>query len=371
MKQRVFLVVLSIPFALGCHRKPKAGPPIGAIAPQIVEIKVPNGAPLVRITTKARAGVSVSVVLDREGPLRATDSCFIKEGSDSCSVEMSADQFRRYPAEIAAGLKPFPFIVEASADGVPSVKKELTWERPASCTRTGNSLDCVGLDVAPVLSQRGLELTLTTRADTLTLRVADATAEATPAKPATLPIDGRLVTIDLLRKAMSDRKQGVYFEVPIRITKGGAELYRGGNPISVGFILTLLDRSLGTPMPWAAANKRALYTGSGIVGEATNLLDIGLYAQSGLTPSVEVPCGTYKKAGPGGGTTKEMTGGLETKTVVIRELRTGKEVQRKTLTATGNPCLSSGTAKGTGNKIGFISLSSNAFDDFYASAVRR
>jgi hypothetical protein len=378
MKAPYLLALLAL-FTCGCKGKKAAGA-IGDIAPAIAEVKGANGKSVVRITTKTRAGVSVSVVLNREGPLRHTDSCFVKAGTDSCSVEMEIDKFRRYPAEIQAGLKPFPFVVEASADDVPSVKKELTWTRPATCLPVGNSLSCEGLEGpgGEVRAGTGLVLSFKPGAEAMTMTAAGATVTAAAGKDGAIPLDGKLITGALLSKVRADTTSPIFLEVPAKITGPAGVVFDGPVPVSVRYAVLSLSRVMDKPIPWAADNKKMLvFHKSGtaangiqgqlrdVLGDPSSLLDVGLVGLVEDRPGVEVPCGAYAKAGAVAGDTKSMKGSREVFEVSVRQLRTGKELRRKTLTAVGNPCQASANVRVGSNRVGYAMLPQASIRAFF------
>jgi len=378
MKARYVVAFLAL--ALGGCKGKKGAAPIGDIAPVIAEVKGTKGKSVVHITTKARAGVSVSVVLNREGPLRHTDSCFIKEGTESCVVEMEIDKFRRPVAEVKAGPKPFPFIVEASADGVPSTKKELTWTRPPACWPLGNTLDCEGL-AAPggeVRADKGLVLSFRPTTETMTMTAVGTSVTATAGKEGIILLDGKIITAELLGKVMGDTTSPVILELPAKITNATGTVFEGPVPVSVRYVLYTFSQVMDKPIAWAADNKKMLVfnkrgtaigsiqgTLSFALGEPTSLLDVGRVGFVEQRPGVTVPCGAYAKAGAVPGDTKNLVGRLEAAEVSVRQLRTGKELRRKTLTATGNPCQASATLRAGSDSAGYVPLAGSAIRAFF------
>jgi hypothetical protein len=378
MKARYVVALLALAVG-GCKGK-KSAAPIGDMAPVIAEVKGADGKSVVRITTKVRAGVSVSVVLDREGPLRHTDSCFVKEGADSCIVEMPVDKFSRPPAEIAAGPKPFPFIIEAKADGVPSIKKELTWARPPSCWPLGNSLTCEGLEApgGEVRADKGLVLSFRPATETMTMTAVGTSVTASAGKEGIIPLDGKLITKELLSKVMANTTSPVQLELPAKITNASGTVFEGPVPVSLRYALYTFSQLMDKPIPWAADNNKMLVfnkrgkpgggiqgTASFAVGDPNSLLDVGRVGFVEERPGVSVPCGAYAKVGAVRGDTKNLVGRLEVVEVSVRQLRTGKELRRKTLTATGNPCRDSATLRAGSNSAGYVSLPASTVRAFF------
>lgn len=370
MHMRALTLGLLVVLACGCRGKKPSGP-VGELTVTIAEATGTDGKRVVRVTTKARRQLLVAVKLLRP-PTEPTDSCFTKE-AESCTVEFPIDAFHRYAAERAAPLKPFEFMVTAKPEGAPEVEKKVIWSRPAACT---TDYDCEGLDFGVTLRcQQGLVLALRPWTEPLTVTVAGKTVTGRPGAETLVPLDGAQVTFPMLRQAISDVKSGQGFEVPIKITCAGGTVFDGVSRASVGGLMSQLSGCVDKPLPWAGNTKKMLVLlpapGGRLVdtpGDPKTLLDVGLIGVQRALPSVQVPCGTYRKVGPGVAASKDMTGSLEVVQLSVRQARTGKLLKERTLKAVGNPCSASVTTKGS--LAGFIDVSKTAVSGFFAESIR-